>query len=767
MTTYPCLLSPLDLGFTTLRNRVVMGSMHTGLEDAPGSFEDLAALYAERAAGGVGLIVTGGFAPTPEGSLYPGAGGMHAARHVKRHLPVTSAVHEHGGKILLQILHAGRYGHHPLIVSASRLKAPISAFTPMSLSTAGIRRQIAGFATATELAREAGYDGVEIMGSEGYFLNQFLAERTNRRDDEWGGSPAHRRRIAEQVVQAARDAVGPDFIIQYRLSMLDLVEGGQSWDEVIATAQAVEAAGATLINTGIGWHEARVPTIVTSVPRAAFTDVTAGVRESVAIPVIASNRINTPEVAEEILASGQADLISMARPFLADPAWVAKAAAGEAAHINTCIACNQACLDHTFSGKPVSCLVNPRAGHERTLLLEPTRTRRRIAVVGGGVAGMAAATTLAGRGHAVELYEAGPALGGQFELAARIPGKEEFTETIRYFTRELDRVGVTVRLGTRAEASSLIAHEYDDVVLATGVTPRLPDVPGIDHPSVVTYAQLLSGERTAGPRVAVMGAGGIGVDVSEFLSHRSSPALDLAAWRKEWGVADPRDAPGGLTVPEPEPSPREIYLLQRKPTSIGRGLGKTTGWVHRASLRAKKVTLITGVTYERIDDAGLHITVPAPHQDADPVPPGTNPVGRLIGSATRTTGRLVKPARKAAAMAGQLGGIALMRLPAPARTRVEEGASTVSSVWASLAEQVEAGRSRLGLVPPETVAPRTERLLAVDTVVVCTGQESVCDLRPPLAEAGIQVHVVGGADVAAELDAKRAIDQATRLAAQL
>ena len=790
MTPYPHLLAPLDLGFTTLRNRVVMGSMHTGFEDTPSTFDDLAGLYAERARGGVGLIVTGGFSPTPEGALYPGAGGLYAARHVGRHHLVTDAAHENGAKILMQLLHAGRYGMHPLVVSASRIKAPISAFTPLALSEAGIRRQIAGFAKAAELAREAGYDGVEIMGSEGYLLNQFLAPRTNRRADSWGGSPANRRRLAEEVVRAVRAAAGPDFIVCYRLSMLDLVPDGQSFDEVIDTARAVEAAGATLLATGIGWHEARVPTIITSVPRAAFTDVTRRVRDAVGIPVTASNRINTPEVAESILAGGSADLISMARPFLADPDWVAKAAAGHPERINTCIACNQACLDHTFLGRPVSCLVNPRAGSELTLTVNHAPTRRFIAVVGAGVAGLAAAVTLAERGHAVDLFEESPTLGGQFELAARIPGKEEFSETIRYFTQRVADTGVRLHLSTRADAALLVDGGYDDIVLATGVVPRLPDLPGIDHPSVVSYAELLSGRAVAGRRVAVLGAGGIGVDVCEFLTHEHSPALDVAAWRREWGVADVGDpTPGGLVRPAPAPSPREVYLLQRKGTAIGKDLGKTTGWVHRASLRAKGVILLSGVTYERIDDEGLHVTVPAEPTrepaglpDRGPTPEDTAGAAAMLARAqTRgraamrragaAAGRLGAVAETSARAAGQLGGLSVARLPGPARAKAEAGmdraASMASAMSSTMSSTVADVRERVGLGPRDGGAPREARVLAVDTIVVCAGQESVRDLVEPLRRSAVRVHLIGGADVAAELDAKRAIDQAVRLAAAL
>jgi 2,4-dienoyl-CoA reductase (NADPH2) len=675
MSEYPRLLEPLELGHVTLRNRVVMGSMHTGLEDSAKDFPKLAAYLAERARGGAGLIVTGGFAPNVEGTLYPMASKLTTRREVERHRQVTEAVHAEGGLVALQLLHAGRYAYTPWCVAPSAVKSPISRFRPRALSDRGVRRQIRDFARGAVLAKDAGYDGVEVMGSEGYLINQFLAPRTNQRTDRWGGTPENRRRFAIEVVRAVRAAVGPDFVIVYRISVLDLVEDGQTWAEVTRLARDVEANGASILNLGIGWHEARVPTIVTSVPRAAFTDYAARLKEHVDIPVCATNRINTPEVAEQVLGSG-ADLVSLARPFLADPEFVAKAEQGRADEINTCIACNQACLDHTFVKKRASCLVNPRAAHETELVVEPTPHRRRVAVVGAGPAGMAAATTLAGRGHEVELFEARDHVGGQFDIAMRIPGKEEFAETIRYFTRQLDLTGVKVHLSTRADADELAAAGFDDVVVATGVTPRLPDIPGIDHPSVVTYDQLVRGERTAGRRVAVIGAGGIGVDVCEFLTTDASPALDRDAWRAEWGVGDPAETRGGVVPPEHEPSPREVVLLQRKATPIGKGLGKTTGWVHRAALRAKGVEQVTGVAgYERIDDEGLHVT---------------------------------------------LG---------------------------------EDGTER--------------RTIAVDTVVVCAGQESVRGLAAPLEAHGIRVHVIGGADVAAELDAKRAIRQGTEVAARL
>ncbi|GGN01534.1 NADPH-dependent 2,4-dienoyl-CoA reductase [Terrabacter tumescens] len=671
-TAYPHLLEPLDLGFTTLRNRVVMGSMHTGLEDRAKDFDRLAAYYAERARGGVGLIVTGGFAPNLAGSLYPGGSVLVTERQARRHRVITNAVHREGGKIALQILHAGRYAYHPLAVSASALKSPISRFTPRALSARGIRSTVAAYARCARLAREAGYDGVEIMGSEGYLINQFLAPRTNQRTDEWGGSPENRRRLAVDVVRAVREAAGPDFVVVYRLSMLDLVPEGQSWDEVVALAHEVEAAGATIINTGIGWHEARVPTIVTSVPRGAFTRVTAKLRPEVGIPVVTSNRISMPDLAEQVIADGSADLVSMARPFLADPDWVAKAAGDRADEINTCIACNQACLDHTFSKQTATCLVNPRAVRETTLVLAPTRRSKHVAVVGAGPAGLATAVALGERGHRVELFEAGDDLGGQFALAMRIPGKEEFAETIRYFRRRLELGGVKVHLSRRATVDDLA--DFDEVVVATGVEPRVPDVPGIDHPKVVTYAAAIRGEAPLGRRVAVMGAGGIGVDVSELLTHVESP-MTVEQWMAEWGVGEPDASRGGLVEPHPSPSPREVHLLQRKATPIGKGLGKTTGWVHRAALKAKGVHHHVGVNYERVDDAGLHISHGEEHSDP--------------------------------------------------------------------------------------------QVLDVDTIIVCTGQESVNTLGPELVAAGVRVHVIGGADVAAELDAKRAIRQGTELAATI
>lgn len=685
---YPHLLAPLDLGFTTLKNRVLMGSMHTGLEDGRKHFPAMAAYFAERARGGVGLMVTGGFAPNIAGWTKPFAGMLASSGAARRHKQVTDAVHAEGGKIALQILHTGRYGYHPLCVAPSRIQSPISPFTPRELSAGGIERQIRAFIRCAMLARDAGYDGVEIMGSEGYFINQFLVTHTNQRTDEWGGSYANRMRLAVEIVRRTREAVGRDFIIIYRLSMIDLIPGGSSWEEVVLLAQAVEAAGATLINSGIGWHEARVPTIATSVPRGAFTWVTKKLRTDLraaglTIPVITSNRLNMPEVAEQVLADGSADMVSMARPFLADPEFVNKAAQGRRDEINTCIACNQACLDHAFQAKLASCLVNPRAGHETELVIRIAPAKKRVAVIGAGPAGLAAATTLALRGHSVDLYDAADKIGGQFNLAKRVPGKEEFEETLRYFGQRITGTGVKLHLNTRVSAADLIAQKFDEVVLATGVTPRNPRIPGQDHPKVLSYIDVLLGRQPVGERVALIGAGGIGFDVAEFLVTPTghSTALDLPAWLAEWGVADPGEVRGGVVRPLVTPPARHVTLLQRKPGKLGAGLGKTTGWIHRAALKMKNVEMLSGVNYERI---------------------GEN----------------------------------------------EEGSGL--SLFITFGEKRQDGT-----------------VLAVDNIVLCAGQEPLRELLEPLRAAGVKTHLIGGADEASELDAKRAIDQGTRLAAMV
>jgi 2,4-dienoyl-CoA reductase (NADPH2) len=668
---YPYLFAPLDLGFTTLRNRVLMGSMHTGLEDRARDFPKLAAYFAERAAGGVGLMVTGGFSPNLVGWLKPFASKLSWPWEARKHRQVTGAVHAHDAKICLQLLHAGRYAYHPLSVSASKLKAPINPFTPRALSARGVERQIDAFATAARLARDGGYDGVEIMGSEGYLLNQFTVVRTNKREDRWGGSAENRMRFAVEIVRRVREACGPDFILIYRLSMLDLVEGGSDWNEIVAQAQAVEKAGATIVNTGIGWHEARIPTIATSVPRAAFAGVTAKLRPHVRLPLVATNRINMPEVAESILARGGADLVSMARPLLADPRWADKARSGRAYAINTCIACNQACLDHVFENKKASCLVNPRACAETELNYARTAAAKRIAVVGAGPAGLACATVAAERGHRVALFDAADEIGGQFNLAKRIPGKEEFHETLRYFRHRLEDTGVETRLGERIEAAAL--DRYDAIVLATGVLPRAVDFPGAGHAKVVGYLDVLDRRVVPGRSVAIVGAGGIGFDVAEFLAQAGpSPSLDPKRWMAEWGVDDRFDARGGLIAARPEPSARQIWLLQRSPGRPGARLGKTTGWIHRAALKAKGVKMLGGVEYLGVDDTGLRI--------------------RVNGS---------------------------------------------------------------------------EQTLPVDHVVICAGQEPRRELLPALQAAGRTVHVIGGADLAVALDAKRAIAQGSRLAAVL
>lgn len=671
MSDYPHLLSPLDLGFVTLQNRVLMGSMHTGLEDRASDFDKLAAYFAERAKGGVGLIVTGGISPSIRGWLKPFSGRLSMPWHVARHRKITQAVHAEGGRICMQVLHAGRYGYHPLSVAPSKIKSPITPFTPGAMSARAVEATIDDFANSARLAQDAGYDGVEVMGSEGYLINQFLVERTNKRIDEWGGSAEKRMRFPIEIVRRTRAAVGPNFIIVYRLSMLDLVDGGQTWDEVVTLAKAIEAAGATLINTGIGWHEARVPTIVTSVPRGAFAWVTKKLKGEVSLPLVTTNRINMPDVAEKILANGDADMVSMARPLLADPAWVTKARAGRSDLINTCIACNQACLDHVFENRRATCMVNPRACFETELTISPAAQKKRVAVVGAGPAGLACAATLAERGHTVVLYDQAERIGGQFNMAKRVPGKEEFHETLRYFGARLKEAGVDLRLGTRVDAALLQKENFDDVVFATGVNPRRPAIDGIDHAKVVSYLDVLLHDKPVGRRVALIGAGGIGFDVAEFLTQsQPSPTTDVARWSHEWGVDIQYRSRGALAKPAPEPSERTVWLLQRTAGKPGERLNKTTGWVHRAALKAKGVTMLAGVEYRRIDDAGLHIA---------------------------------------------RGG--------------------------------------------------AEEVLPVDTIVLCAGQEPNRSCRDDAAALGIRTHLIGGADVAAELDAKRAIAQGTKVAA--
>lgn len=670
MSAYPQLFRPLEVGHLTLPNRVLMGSMHTNLEEAPDGFARLATFYAERAREGVGLIVTGGIAPLAEGAVFQGAATLERPGQVASHRQVVDAVHEAGGRICLQILHAGRYAYTPELVAPSAIQSPITPFVPRELTTDEVEARIEAYVRCATLAQRAGYDGVEVMGSEGYLINQFICPRTNRRDDAWGGSLENRLRFPVEIVRRIREAVGDRFLLIFRLSMIDLVEEGSSRDEVLALGRAIEAAGADLINTGIGWHEARVPTIVTSVPRAAFTEVTRRMRAALSVPLITTNRINMPEVAERVLAEGHADMVSMARPFLADPAWVSKAAAGRDDEINTCIACNQACLDRVFQGKLTSCLVNPRACHETELVVTRAARARRIAVVGGGPAGLAAAVTAAERGHAVTLFERAGELGGQFNYARRIPGKEEFDETLRYYRTMLDRHGVAVRLNAEAGVEDL--RGFDAVVLATGVRPRRLGLPGIDHAMVMSYPEAITRPERVGARVAIIGAGGIGFDVAELLTHAGEGAQGVAAWCDEWGVDLALSERGGLKVPRPPEAPRRVYLLQRRASRPGKGLGKTTGWVHRAALRHRGVEMLADCEYLGIDDEGLAL--------------------RVAGEPHR---------------------------------------------------------------------------LEVDTVVVCAGQESVRELLAPLQAAGVDVHVIGGADEAAELDARRAIDQGTRLAATL
>jgi 2,4-dienoyl-CoA reductase (NADPH2) len=675
MQAYPYLLSPLDLGFSQIKNRVLMGSMHTGLEERPQGFERQAVYYKARAEGGVGLIVTGGIGPNPEGAAVQGGAVLTNDEEVQKHRIVTEAVHTvEGAKICMQILHAGRYAYNPVLVAPSALQAPINPFIPNELDAEGIEKQIRDFVNCAVLARQAGYDGVEIMGSEGYLLNQFICQRTNHRSDEWGGSYENRIRLPVEIVRRVRQAVGDEFILIYRLSMLDLVEEGSTWREIVQLGKAIEVAGANLINTGIGWHEARIPTIATSVPRAAFVEVTARMKKELSVPLITTNRINTPDVAEQILASGIADMVSMARPMLADPDFVNKAAANRADEINTCIACNQACLDHVFEGREVSCLVNPYAGHETKLVFSFAEKKKKIAVVGAGPAGLAAAVTAAQRGHGVTLFEQSDQIGGQFNIAKQIPGKDEFKETIRYFDVQLKRAQVIVCLGTVVEAGLLLEQGFDEVILATGITPRQPELSGIEHKKVLTYLDVLQAKVPVGQRVAIIGAGGIGFDTAEYLVHDTSDAARQAdEFLREWGVDISVATAGGLKSGGVVPAPaRQVYLLQRKSARVGAKLARTTGWIHRTVLKKRGVEMISSVDYQKIDDRGLHVLI-----------------------------------------AGE------------------------------------------------------PRLLEVDNIIVCAGQAPKRDLYEPLRQAGVRVHLIGGADNAGELDAKRAIKQGTELALQL
>lgn len=675
MSKYKHIFEPLDLGFTTLKNRILMGSMHTGLEEEKNGYDKIAAFYAERAKGGVGLIVTGGISPNVQGWTGPFSARMSTKKHAKNHKVITEAVHKEGGKICMQILHAGRYGYHPLNVAPSPIKSPITPFKPFKLRESGIKRTIKDFVNSAKLAQEAGYDGVEIMGSEGYLINQFIVTRTNKRKDGWGGDYENRMRLPIALVKKTREAVGKNFIIIYRLSMLDLVEKGSSWEEVVQLAKEIEKAGATIINTGIGWHEARIPTIATSVPRAAFTWVTQKMKDEVSIPLVTSNRINMPETAEKVLADGHADMISMARPFLADPEWVNKAKAAKDDEINTCIACNQACLDHVFEQKVASCLVNPRACHETELNYNPASKKKKIAVVGAGPAGLAASTVAAQRGHDVTLFDSEKEVGGQFNIAKQIPGKEEFYETIRYFKKQLEIHNVNVQLEKRVTAEDLANGDFDEVILATGITPRTPRIVGIEHEKVMSYIDVLKLKKPVGKKVAVIGAGGIGFDVSEYLAHEGeSTSQNIDAWLAEWGIDKTMSARSGTEgiVPHVHPSPREIFMFKRSKGKFGGNLGKTTGWIHRTNLKKKNVQFIGEVQYTKIDDEGLHY-----------------------------------------------------------------------------------------------VQNEEQKLLPVDNVIVCAGQLPFKELLEPLEAKGVTTHVIGGADVAAELDAKRAIDQGSRLAATL
>jgi len=675
MTKYKHIFEPLDLGFTTLKNRILMGSMHTGLEEEKNGIDKIARYYGERAKGGVGLIVTGGIAPNRQGWTAPFSARMSTKKHAESHKAITDEVHKYGSKICMQILHSGRYGYHPIAVAPSNIKAPISPFKPFQLTESGIKRTINDFVNCAKLSKMAGYDGIEIMGSEGYLINQFIAERTNKRMDKWGGVYENRMRFPIELVRKTREAVGEEYIIIYRLSMLDLVEKGSDWKEVVQLAKEIEKAGATIINTGIGWHEARIPTIATSVPRAAFTWVTKKMKEEISIPLVTTNRINMPETAEQVLANGDADIISMARPFLADPEWVNKAFAAKADEINTCIGCNQACLDHVFEQKVASCLVNPRACHETELNYITTKKPKKIAVIGAGPAGLAAATIAAQRGHIVTLFDSEPEIGGQFNIAKQIPGKEEFYETIRYFNKQIELHNVTLKLNTRVSKENVLKRDFDEVILATGIKPRIPSIIGIEHEKVLNYIDVLKHKKHVGKRVAVIGAGGIGFDVSEYLAHEGeSTSQNIDAWLKEWGIDKTLNARSGIegVKPEIEPSPREIFMFKRSKGKFGGKLGKTTGWIHRSTLKKKNVQFINRVQYSKIDDQGLHY-----------------------------------------------------------------------------------------------IQNEEAKVLAVDNIIICTGQNPLKELLEPLKENGLKVHVIGGADFASELDAKRAIDQGARLAAEL